>query len=436
MTVTRFAPSPTGFLHVGNLRAALFSWAVARKAGGTFILRLDDTDRDRSTDAFAAAVREDLGWLGLDPDREERQSARLDRYRAAADRLQQEGRLYEAFETEAELALRRRAARAAGRPPVYDRAALGLTAAERARLRAERRPHWRFRLSGDRVGWQDGILGAQSADTGSLSDPVLIRADGRVLYSLASVVDDIEMGVTDVIRGADHVTNSAVQIEIFRALGAEPPRLAHHPLLLARGGTALSKRDGAVSIRDLRAGGIEALALLSLLARLGSADPVVPFASHAELVAGFALGRFGAAPTVFDPHDLAGLNAKLLQRLPHAAVAARLREAGIPDASAPGFWDAVRGNLAILSEVRDWWTICAGRAESVVEEPDRAFVAEALRLLPPKPWTETTWQAWTGAVAAATGRRGKALYQPLRRALTGRDHGPEMARLMPFLGPG
>jgi glutamyl-tRNA synthetase len=336
MTVTRFAPSPTGRLHVGNLRTALMNWLIARQAGGTFILRLDDTDAERSKPEYADAIRRDLEWLGLTWDRLERQSDRLDRYHAAAERLRGAGRLYEVFETAEELELRRRRAMAGGRPPVYDRAALKLTAAERDALRAERPGYWRFLLEEARVGWQDGILGPVSIDAASLSDPVLIRGDGQVLYTLASVVDDVEMGVTDVVRGADHVTNTAVQVQIMAALGAAPPRFAHHSLLTGPGGEALSKRLGALSLAELREQGVEPMALLSLMARLGSADPVEPRATPGELVAGFDLSRFGAAPVRFDPDELRALSAKVLHGLDYPAVAGDLAALGVDRPEA--FW--------------------------------------------------------------------------------------------------
>ncbi len=433
MTVTRFAPSPTGRLHVGNLRTALMNWLIARKAGGMFILRLDDTDAERSRPEFADAIRRDLEWLGLTWDRLERQSDRLERYHAAAERLRGAGRLYEVFETAEELELRRRRAMAGGRPPVYDRAALKLTAAERDALRAERPGYWRFLLDEARVGWQDGILGPVSIDAASLSDPVLIRGDGQVLYTLASVVDDVEMGVTDVVRGADHVTNTAVQVQIMAALGAAPPRFAHHSLLTGPGGEALSKRLGALSLAELREAGVESMALLSLMARLGSSDPVEPRASHAELVAGFDLARFGAAPVRFDPDELRALSAKVLHGLDYPAVAGDLTALGVERPEA--FWDAVRENVATRGEIADWWALARDGAVPVVAEEDRDFVAEAAALLPPPPWDEGTWGAWTAAVKAETGRKGGALFRPLRRWLTGRDAGPDMARLMPFLRP-
>lgn len=434
MTVTRFAPSPTGRLHVGNLRAAVLSWALARQAGGRFLLRLDDTDRARSTEAFADGIRDDLRWLGLTWDGEVRQSDRLALYEAAADRLRTAGLLYPAFETEAELDLARHAALAAGRPPVYDRAALRLTAAERARLAAERPPAWRFRLPPGRIGWEDRILGPRSIDLESLSDPVLVRADGQVLYTLASVVDDAGLGVTDVLRGADHVANTAVQIALFHALGAAPPRFAHVSLLTGPGGAKLSKREGATDLARFRARGVEPLALLSLLARLGSARPVEPCASHAAIVAGLDLCTFGAAPVTFDEASLGPLTAKVLHALPAEAVDGRLAALGIPEPLRTPFWETVRGNLATFDEAAEWWAVCTGRIEAPVAAEDRDFAATALALLPPPPWDGESWATWTRAVSEATGRRGAALYRPLRLLVTGRDRGPEMARLMPLIG--
>jgi glutamyl-tRNA synthetase len=317
MTVTRFAPSPTGYLHVGNLRTALFNFLIARKAGGQFILRLDDTDPERSKEEYVDGIREDLEWLGITWDREERQSHRLDRYAEAADQLRGMGRFYEAFETPVELDLKRKKQLNMGKPPVYDRAALALSEAERDRLRAERgQGVWRFLLDQERIEWDDGILGPISIDAASISDPVLIKADGQVLYTMASVVDDIDMGVTHIVRGADHVTNTATQIQIIRALGGTPPAFAHHSLLTGPQGEALSKRLGTLALRDLRERGIQPMALLSLMARLGSSDPVELRSSIDELAEGFELSHFGAAPTKFDADDLGPLSARVLHAMP------------------------------------------------------------------------------------------------------------------------
>ena len=434
MTTTRFAPSPTGYLHIGNLRAALFNHLIARKAGGSFILRIDDTDPERSKPEYEDAIREDLTWLGLTWDRLERQSTRLERYEAAAGELRAAGRLYECFETPTELDLKRKKQLNMGRPPVYDRAALALSEAEKDRLRAERGPgYWRFRLDHERIEWQDGILGPLSIDATSVSDPVLIRADGQFLYTLASVCDDIDHGITDVVRGADHVTNTATQIQIIRALGAEPPRFAHHSLLTGPQGEALSKRLGTLSLRDLRAEGVEPMALLSLMARLGSSDPVELRASLDDLAAGFDLGRFGAAPTRFDKADLFPLTARYLQSLPLSAVADRVAALGVPDDLAERFWMVVRENITTLNDMAGWWDVFQGKATPLVDEADRAFVAEAFDLLPDPPYDETTWAGWTAAVKAQTGRKGRALFMPLRKAITGRETGPEMADVMALM---
>ena len=434
MTTTRFAPSPTGYIHVGNLRTALMNFLIARKAGGRFILRIDDTDPERSKEEYVDAIKQDLDWLGLHWDQLERQSQRLDRYAEAADRLREIGRFYEAFETPTELELKRKKQLNMGRPPVYDRAALKLSAAEKDALRAERgNGVWRFKLEHERIEWADGILGDLSIDAASVSDPVLIRGDGQVLYTLASVVDDIEMGVTDVVRGSDHVTNTATQIQIIGALGGTPPRFAHHSLLTGPQGEALSKRLGTLSLRDLREQGVQPMALLSLMARLGSADPVELRGSIDELVAGFDISRFGAAPTKFDVEDLFPLTARHLQSLPYEAVREEVARHGIPDDLAPRFWAVVSQNITTLGELGDWARIVLDGAEPEIAPEDAEFVETALGLLPEMPFTADSWGAWTAAVKQATGRKGKALFMPLRKALTGRARGPEMADLMPLL---
>ncbi|MBB5516742.1 glutamyl-tRNA synthetase [Rubricella aquisinus] len=434
MTVTRFAPSPTGFLHVGNLRAALFNWLIARKSGGTFILRLDDTDPERSTQEYADMIRRDLEWLGLTWDKEITQSSRLDRYDAAAETLRGTGQLYEAFETPTELDLKRKKLLNMGRPPVYDRSALDLTDEQKEALRAERgNGVWRFKLEQERITWEDMILGPQSIDSASVSDPVLIRADGQYLYTLASVVDDAEMGITDIVRGMDHVTNTATQIQMFRALGAGVPAFAHHSLLTGPQGEALSKRLGTLALKDMRAAGIEPMAILSLMARLGSADPVELRGTHQELIDGFEIGRFGAAPTKLDPDDLRPMTARYLHGLPFDAVSERLAALGITGDDAPEFWDMARENIEVLADVAPLHDLCVNGAEPLIHPEDAEFVAAALPLLPPRPWDDTTWTTWANAVKEATGRKGKQLFPPLRRALTGADRGPDMTKLMPLM---
>lgn len=435
MTVkVRFAPSPTGRLHVGNIRVALINWLFARKGNGSFVLRMDDTDEERSTAAFAAGIEEDLRWLGLEWDAFLRQSDRYDRYAAAAETLKASGRLYPCYETPQELEVKRKIQLSRRKPPVYDRAALDLSDADRARYEAEgRKPHWRFKLDqATRVAWHDLVRGETGVEMDSLSDPVLIRADGTYLYTLPSVVDDMETGITHVLRGEDHVTNTAAQIQIFAALGGKAPEFAHFSLLTGASGEGLSKREGALSVAEMRDHGIEAMAILSLLARLGTADPVEPRISHGELVEGFAIDRFGRAAAKFDPQELHALNAKILHALPYDAVADRLAALGLGHAGAE-FWHAVRPNIGRLAEAADWWRVVEGPVTPVVGDP--SFIAEAARLLPPAPWDGGTWRTWTDAVKNATGAKGKALFMPLRLALTGLDHGPDLGELLPLIGP-
>ncbi|MDA0675641.1 MAG: glutamate--tRNA ligase [Proteobacteria bacterium] len=429
-TVTRFAPSPTGLLHIGNARVALINWLFSRQTGGQFLLRLDDTDTGRSRAEYADAIDQDLAWLGLTWEGRVRQSDRLALYQAAADRLRQSNKLYPCFESAAELSLKRRRQLAAGKPPVYDRAFLSLSAAERARLENEGlKPHWRFRLDADEVTWTDRVRGPVRISGANLSDPVVIREDGTFLYMLPSAIDDIDLDVTDVVRGEDHVDNTAVQIQMFEALGGRVPAFAHLPLLAGADGRSLSKRIGSLSIRSLRDDGIEAMSLNSLLAGLGTAEGEPPRARLDDLVASFDFARFGRSSPRFDPLQLTPMNARVLQLTPFEAVQERLADMGI--AANPLFWDAVRANLETLAEARLWWRVCQGPLAPVIE--DATFAEQAATLLPEGPWDTATWPAWTKAVGAATGRKGRALYHPLRLALTGQDKGPELAHLLPLI---
>ncbi|MFK7869277.1 MAG: glutamate--tRNA ligase [Roseobacter sp.] len=434
MTTTRFAPSPTGYIHIGNLRTALMNYLIARRAGGTFILRIDDTDPERSKEEYVDGIKQDLEWLGLHWDRVERQSERLDRYAEAADQLRAMGRFYEAFETPTELDLKRKKQLNMGKPPVYDRAALALSDAEKDALRTERGSGvWRFKLDQERIEWADGILGDISIDAASVSDPVLIRGDGQVLYTLASVVDDTEMGVTHVVRGSDHVTNTATQIQIIEALGGSVPEFAHHSLLTGPQGEALSKRLGTLALRDLRARGVQPMALLSLMARLGSSDPVELRSEMAELIDGFDIARFGSAPTKFDEQDLFPLTARVNSALPFDTVAPRIADLGVPDALASQFWEVTRENITTLDDLGGWWTLMRDGAEPQIDAEDADFVAQALAMLPDGAFDNATWGQWTAAVKEATGRKGRGLFMPLRKALTGQAHGPDMSALMPLL---
>ncbi|WP_155904928.1 glutamate--tRNA ligase [Methylopila sp. M107] len=432
MTTLRFAPSPTGFLHLGNARTLLLNALMARKAGGRFMLRIDDTDAERVREEFVEAIREDLAWLGLAPAMEVRQSQRTALYEAAFRALGE--RVYPAYETEEELDRARRLARASGRPPVYDRSALKLTPEKRAAFEADgRRPHWRFRLSGGRVGWLDGVRGHHEIDLDSLSDPIIRRDDGTFLYVFTSVVDDADLGVTEIVRGEDHVANSAVQLDMFAALGAAPPALAHHNLLTSGDGDGLSKRQGSLSLRTLRGEGIEPLAVAAYATLIGSAEAVRPVDSLDELAGLVDLARLSRAPAKIDPEELAALSAKTVHRLDFHAAAPRLVGMGVAGGS--GFWETVRGNLRTVAEAADWWRIATTDAAfSPPPDDDAPWLAEAAKLLPEEPWDDAVWKAWTGAVSAATGRKGKALFAPLRLALTGEAGGPELARLLPFIG--
>ena len=434
MTITRFAPSPTGYIHVGNLRTALMNYLIARKAGGTFILRIDDTDLVRSEQKYVDGIRQDLEWLGLHWDKVERQSDRLDRYADAAEKLRSIDRFYEAFETPTELDLKRKKQLNMGKPPVYDRAALNLSAEERDTLRAERGDGvWRFRLDQERINWKDGILGDISIDAASVSDPVLIRGDGQVLYTIASVVDDTDMGVTNVVRGSDHVTNTATQIQIMKALGMTPPSFAHHSLLTGPQGEALSKRLGTLALRDLREQGVQPMALLSMMARLGSSDPMELRSEMSELIDGFEVSSFGTAPTKFDVSDLFPLTANVLQVKPLADVADQIADLGVPADLAETFWTVTRDNITTLKDLAAWWTLFSEGADPVIDDEDAEFVAQAMAILPEGPFDDTTWKTWTGAVKEATGRKGKGLFMPLRKALTGQSHGPDMSATMTLL---
>lgn len=433
MTVrVRFAPSPTGRLHVGNIYIALNNWLFAKKRGGQFQLRLDDTDLERSTAEFALAIESDLSWLGLTWDLFDRQTERLHRYDAAAERLKASGRLYPCYESAEELQLKRKVQLQQGRPPIYDRAALKLTAEDRARLEAAgNQPHWRFKLEGREVAWNDIVRGPQHIDETSQSDPVLIRANGTYLYTFTSVVDDIDFGITHIIRGNDHVTNTATQIQIFEALDAVAPEFAHLPLLVDAAGEGLSKRLGSLSIRDLRSEGLEPMSINAYLARIGTGDPVVPAAQLSDLLEGHDLSKFGKTSPRFDPAELRHLNARLLHALPFEAAQPHLKLLGLGEIDA-AVWEAARGNVEKVEDVKLWHQVCRGQVTPVIA--DTAFTAEAAKLLPPEPWDGNTWGSWVDQVKKATGRKGKDLFMPLRQALTAADHGPELKVLLPLIG--
>jgi len=427
----RFAPSPTGLLHVGNARAALVNFLFARQRGGTVLLRLDDTDLERSKAEYAVALEEDLRWMGLDWDESFRQSDRLPLYAAAAERLKASGHLYPCFESEEELRFKREQQLRQKRPPIYDRGALKMTPEQYERALANgKQPYWRFRLTGRTVEWMDGVLGRRGVKLPTLSDPVLVRADGTPLYTFTSVVDDLDSGVTHIIRGEDHVTNTGVQLDLWEALGGDPRALsfAHVPLLTDADGGPLSKRLGSLSLRQLRRDGVEPAALAGYLAALGtSRDPVA--AEPASLVATFDMTAISRSPARFDVAQLLALNRRHLQALPFAAVAARL-----PEGADEGFWEAVRGNLDLLGEAKPWFEVVRGALVPPPQSGEGEFLRAALAALPAEPWDGGTWNAWTGVLKEATGRKGKALFLPLRLALTGEEHGPDLKALLPLIG--
>ncbi len=427
-TITRFAPSPTGRLHVGNIRTALHNWMLAKKHGGRFLLRIDDTDAERSREEYTDAIRSDLAWLGMHPDGEERQSARLDLYEAAFSRLRESGHVYRCYETAQELDLKRKVQLGRGKPPIYDRAALALGDADHAARNADDiAPHWRFKLDHDRpIMWQDGVRGPQKFDAATLSDPVIRRADGSWLYMLPSAVDDVEMGITDVLRGEDHVSNTAVQVQMFEAMDAPPPRFAHEALLVGNEGK-LSKRLGSLGCDAFRERDIEPQAIIALLARLGTSKPVEPIADVAALVAGFDLSTFGRAPAKFDDAELDRINTALVHRMEFSDVAGRL-----PEGMGEEAWHAIRPNLDTVNGARDYWNIVTGPVDLPEFSPeDRVFLGQAAQTLQ---WSADPWGDLTQALKALTGRKGKPLFLPLRQALTGQDHGPDMGALLPVLG--
>lgn len=446
-TIVRFAPSPTGFIHIGNTRTALFNWLFAMKNNGQLILRFDDTDVERSKSEYADAIAEDVNWLGIKPARIEYQSKRFAIYAAAVETLKTAGLLYPCYETSEELELKRKLRLARRLPPVYGRDALKLTDADKARLEAEgKRPHWRFLLPNFKddpftpvrteVHWDDLVRGPETVDLASLSDPVLVREDGTYLYTLPSVVDDIDLGITHVIRGDDHVTNSGVQIAIFEALGAKSPQLGHHNLLTTASGEGLSKRTGALSVGSLRRAGYEPMAVASLAVLIGTSENVVAMPDMAALAAVFEPAATSKSASKFDPADLDTLNRTLIHAMPFSDARDRLAADGIKGDQAEAFWLAVRSNLNRVSDAAQWWTIVRNgpAGDEVLSEEDRAFVRAAFDLLPPEPWSRDTWKQWTDAVKAQSGRKGKPLFMPLRIALTGLSSGPELADLLPLLG--
>ncbi len=430
--LTRFAPSPTGYLHIGNIRTALICYLYAKSKGGQFMLRIDDTDTQRSEEKYVDAINQDLKWLGISPDRTERQSARFARYDAAIEKLKADGRLYPCYETQQELDMKRKFQMNQGLPPLYDRSALNLSDEQKSKYEAEgRTPHWRFKLDQDKVStWEDEIRGTQKFEMRHMSDPILIRENGMYTYMLPSTVDDIELGVTHVLRGEDHVSNTAIQLQIFDALAGTRPIFAHNSLIKTKEGK-LSKRVGSQSVGDIRDSGIEPMAVASFLAKIGTSDSVEIRESLEQLVAEFDISKFGRAPTIYETEDIERLNSKLLHVSSFDKVKEELAAIGLSQIDEE-FWLAVRSNIGSLQDVKEWWQICKEVINPTIE--DEEFMQEAAKLLPQGNWNEETWKNWTDAVKERTGRKGKELFMPLRKALTAQEHGPELKMILPLIG--
>lgn len=431
---TRFAPSPTGLLHIGNVRTALIAWLFAQSNNGYFLLRIDDTDTERSKPEYEAAIYESLTWLGMKWDEIAHQSKRLARYNEVIEKLKKDGRLYACYETPEELALKRKSQLSQGQPPIYDRAALKITSEQKAKYESEgRKPHWRFLMNDAPIDWNDLIRGPVHFDGKDMSDPVLIREDGTPLYNLCSVIDDADFGITHIVRGEDHVSNSASQTQMFEAMGATIPVFAHLPLVSNAEGGKLSKRQGALGILELRDEiGLEPMSIPSLLARLGSSDPIEAFDNFGPLIESFDISKFGRGTPKMDPDEFLRLNAKILHGLDYSRAKVRLAQIGLEEIT-EDFWNIVRANLEVIGDIRDWWTVAKGPVTPIVADAD--FAGKAISLMPPAPWTNATWKQWTDAIKAETGRKGKELFMPLRQALTGMDHGPELGDLLPLIGP-
>ena len=431
MVKVRFAPSPTGFLHIGNFRTALVNFLFARKEKGHFMLRIDDTDHERSSLEFEKAIIEDLSWMNFKWDSLEKQSNRLKRYDEALETLLDKKRAYACYETAEELSLKRKAQLSSGKPPVYDRSSLRLSDSDVADLKAKgKKPHYRFLLDHSEVIWNDLIKGGSKYHMSSLSDPVILREDGRVIYTLASVVDDIDFDITHILRGEDHMTNSAAQIQLFEALGSAAPNLGHLSLLTDISGAGLSKRLGSLSLKDLRNEGIHPMAISSLLSKVGTSDPVEIKKEIETIILYFDINKFGKSKSKFDKNELSILNSKIYQLIDFEEINEDLKKMNI--SITKEFWNLIRGNIALLKNVKDWWDICFGTIDSIIENQD--FLDSALEVLPTDQFNEKTWSTWTKKLSEETGKKGKELYMPLRLCLTGQNKGPEMADLILMMG--
>ncbi|MAF97401.1 MAG: glutamate--tRNA ligase [Micavibrio sp.] len=435
MTIkVRFAPSPTGMMHIGNARTALITWLFTRSQNGHFLLRIDDTDAERSKVEYEKAIEESLTWMGMNWDEKANQKDRWDLYNTRIEELKEKGWLYPCYETPEELSLKRKTQLSRGKPPIYDRAALELSEDQIAKYEAEgRTPHWRFKLAHKPIIWNDLIRGEVKFEGADLSDPVVIRENGQPLYHLCSVIDDIEFGITHIVRGEDHVSNTATHIQMFEALGGSGATFAHLPLISDNEGAKLSKRLGSMSIINIRdEEGLEPMAVNSLLARLGTSDAIEPVKDIKTLIESFDFSKFSRGTPKFDTEELLRLNSKIIHETAYSEIKPRLDEVGLNDLD-EDFWDIVRANISKFSEIKSWWYVAKGPVSPVIE--DAEFIDQAAKLLPSEPWSKDTWSEWTSAVKQETGRKGKQLFMPLRQALTGMDHGPELADLLLLIGP-
>ena len=418
----RFAPSPTGYMHIGNTRTALFNWLLAKKLGGRFMLRIDDTDRERSKKEYEDSLRESLVWLGLNWTEEARQSARMERYNEIVAQLKQQGRIYACWETPEELELMRKQLMAKGQPPIYARRLSDEEIAQREK--DGRHPHYRFKLVDGEIKWNDMVRGEVKYEAKNLSDPIIIREDGSFLYHLPSVIDDHDFGITHIIRGEDHVTNTASQVQMFEALGGNVPTFGHLPLLTGKEGK-LSKRLGSLGVRELKAEGIEPMAISSFLAKLGTSESIEPFYDLESLAKSLDLSKIGRSQPKFDVEELETFNTKFIHGAPYEYVKGRI------DAD-ENFWNAVKGNLTFVKDITAWEDICHKEVKPVIE--DSALTEAAADLLPAEPWNEETFNLWVNEVKAKTGKKGKDLFHPIRKALTAQENGPELKILMPLMG--
>lgn len=432
----RFAPSPTGFLHIGNARTAIITWLFARKMEGHFLLRIDDTDTERSKVEYEDAIMQGLTWLGLDWDHKENQKNRMARYAEVIEKLKSDGRIYACYETPEELGLKRKTQLSRGVPPTYDRAGLSLTDEQREKYEADgRKPHWRFKLLHEPITWNDHIRGEVHFNGSDLSDPVVLREDGRPLYHLCSVIDDVDFEITHVVRGEDHVSNTATHVQMFEAICGKAPEFAHLSLIADAEGGKLSKRLGSLSVKDIQEQeGLEPMAIISLMARLGTSEPIEAFTEIKPLIDSFDFSNFSRNPPKFDTDELLRLNARILQNTSFENIKDRLNEIGL-DTIDEGFWNSVRTNIEKLEDVKEWANVVNNPVDVTLEDDDKEYTSNAADLLPPGPWNENTFNDWIAKVKESTDRKGKTLFMPLRQALTGMDHGPELPVLLPLLGP-